>query len=75
MVTGLYSSRSRLNVHIGAGVAIGGLIAFRMLWGFMGSTYARFSGFPVAPPAIGADWPALRLVGGPDTSDTTRSAA
>ncbi len=55
MVTSLYSSRSRLNVHIGAGVAIGGLIAFRMLWGFMGSTYARFSGFPVAPPAIGAD--------------------
>jgi len=55
VVTGLYSSRSRLSIHVGAGAVIGGLIAFRILWGFMGSTYARFSAFPVATSAIAAD--------------------
>ena len=44
-----------LNVHIAAGAAIGGLVAFRMLWGLMGSTYARFSSFPVHLTAINAD--------------------
>jgi cytochrome b len=55
LVTGLYTSPRFLNLHLGAGAAIGGLIAFRILWGFMGPTYARFSGFPVAPSAIAAD--------------------
>ncbi|MGA7198306.1 cytochrome b/b6 domain-containing protein, partial [Roseiarcus sp.] len=55
LVTGLSGPRNWLNVHIAAGAAIGGLVAFRILWGFMGSTYARFSSFPVAPSAVGAD--------------------
>lgn len=55
LITGLYASPRFLNVHLGAGVAIGGLIAFRILWGFIGPTYARFSGFPIAPSAIVAD--------------------
>jgi len=55
LVTGLFGPRSRLSVHVGAGVAIAGLVAFRILWGFTGSTYARFSSFPVAPSAIAAD--------------------
>jgi cytochrome b len=55
LVTGLSGPRNWLNVHIAAGAAIGGLVAFRILWGFVGSTYARFSGFPVRPSAIKAD--------------------
>jgi cytochrome b len=55
LVTGLSGPRNLLNIHIAAGAAIGGLVAFRMLWGLMGSTYARFSSFPVQLPAINAD--------------------
>ncbi len=55
LATGLFGPRNWLNVHIAAGAAIGGLLAFRILWGFMGSTYARFSSFPLAPSAIGSD--------------------
>jgi cytochrome b len=55
LVTGLSGPRNLLNIHIAAGAAIGGLVAFRMLWGLMGSTYARFSGFPVRRVAINED--------------------
>jgi cytochrome b len=55
LVTGLSGPRNWLNVHIAAGAAIGGLVAFRILWGFVGSTYARFSSFPVQFAAINAD--------------------
>src|SRR5579871_6932521 len=55
LATGLFAPRNWLNVHIAAGAAIGGLLAFRIVWGFMGSTYARFSSFPLAPSTIGAD--------------------
>src|SRR3984957_6937316 len=55
LVTGLSGPRNLLNIHIAAGAAIGGLVAFRMLWGLMGSTYARFSSFPVHFTAINAD--------------------
>jgi cytochrome b len=55
LVTGLSGPRSVLNIHIAAGAAVGGLIAFRILWGFMGSTHARFFSFPVQFAAINAD--------------------
>ena len=55
LVTGLSGPRNLLNIHIAAGAAIGGLVAFRMLWGLMGSTYARFSSFPVQLVAINED--------------------
>ncbi|WP_102110111.1 cytochrome b/b6 domain-containing protein [Oceaniglobus roseus] len=35
---------SRLHIWIGYGVA--GLIAFRLIWGLVGTRYARFSSFP-----------------------------
>ncbi len=55
LVTGLFGPRNALNIHIAAGAAIGGLVAFRVLWGLIGSTYARFSNFPVQRAAISAD--------------------
>jgi len=36
-------------VHIYAGYIIIGLLAFRILWGFVGSRYARFSNFLYSP--------------------------
>lgn len=38
--------------HGRAGVAIIGLLTFRMIWGFVGSTHARFSKFVRGPAAI-----------------------
>lgn len=34
------------------GIAISGLLAFRVVWGFVGSTYARFTQFVRGPAAI-----------------------
>jgi cytochrome b len=55
LVTGLWAPRNLLNIHLAAGATIGGLVAFRMLWGLMGSSYARFSSFPIHFAAINAD--------------------
>jgi len=40
------------NLHIYAGYTVLGLITFRMLWGFIGSRYARFSNFVYSPKAV-----------------------
>ncbi len=34
-----------LDIHVFVGYLMGGLILFRVIWGFIGSTYARFSNF------------------------------
>jgi cytochrome b len=34
-----------LDIHVFAGYLVGGLILFRILWGFIGGPYARFSNF------------------------------
>lgn len=39
-----------LTVHVYAGYLIGGLLAFRLIWGLIGNRYARFSNF-VKPPS------------------------
>jgi len=41
-----------INVHVIAGYALLGLIAIRIFWGLMGSTYARFSNFIYSPHEI-----------------------
>lgn len=35
--------------HVYAGYAVGGLVLFRLLWGFLGSAYARFASFVFSP--------------------------
>jgi cytochrome b len=39
-----------VRVHVAAGYTIAGLVAVRIVWGFVGPRYARFSDF-VRPPA------------------------
>jgi len=43
------------SLHIWAGYAAGALIAMRLLWGVMGTHYARFTQF-VRPPLVVADY-------------------
>ena len=47
----LSESERLRNVHVSLGYTVLGLIAFRMLWGLVGSRYARFSSFLYGPGA------------------------
>lgn len=40
------------NLHIVAGYAVLGLVTFRVLWGIIGSKYARFSDFVYSPKTV-----------------------
>lgn len=42
-----------LLVHIAFGSIAGGLLTFRLIWGFMGPTYAKFSHFNFSPYDLG----------------------
>jgi cytochrome b len=39
-------------VHVTLGYTLGGLVAFRVLWGLLGTRYARFSNFVRGPAAV-----------------------
>ena len=41
-----------LDLHVFAGYVVAGLITFRVLWGFVGSRYARFSDFVKGPTEV-----------------------
>lgn len=45
------SERWRL-VHVSLGYTLGGLVAFRVLWGLLGTRYARFASFVRGPLAV-----------------------
>jgi cytochrome b len=38
-----------LTVHVWAGYLVAGLLVFRLIWGFVGNDYARFSNFLCSP--------------------------
>ncbi len=46
-ITGYLDSDWLMAAHVFAGYAIGYLLVFRLLWGFTGSYYSRFSSFPL----------------------------
>ena len=41
-------------LHVTLGCTMAGLVAFRILWGFVGTRYARFSSFVRGPRAVAA---------------------
>ncbi len=43
-----------LDLHVYAGYLIAGLLAFRLIWGFVGSRHARFSDFVKCPSEVWA---------------------
>ena len=46
------SGEEESDIHIYSGYIVLGLITFRLIWGFIGSKYARFSNFVSAPKTI-----------------------
>jgi cytochrome b len=40
------------DLHVVLGYTAGGLIAFRLLWGLVGTRYARFSSLPLSPQSV-----------------------
>jgi len=60
------SERSRM-LHLALGYSAGVLVAWRLIWGFMGSRYARFSNFVRSPVAavsyLRGYLPAVRAAG------------
>ena len=51
LVTGLSGSFALMDIHIWSGIVTCGLLCFRLLWGFFGNRYARFSRFVSGPAA------------------------
>ncbi len=47
-------------VHVTLGYTMAGLIVFRLVWGFIGSRYARFSDFVRGPAAVASYLRSLR---------------
>jgi cytochrome b len=46
-------------IHLALGYLFAGLLIFRLIWGFIGTHYARFSSFSFAPSTIVSYWQSL----------------
>lgn len=46
-------------IHLALGYLFAGLLVFRLIWGFIGTHYARFSSFSFAPNTIVSYWQSL----------------
>ena len=44
----------RIDLHVAAGLTLLGLLVFRLIWGFIGGSTARFSNFLKGPRAVAA---------------------
>lgn len=58
--TGFILDASWINFHVWSGATAAGLLISRIIWGFTGGTYARFSSFLMGPRAILSYFIALR---------------
>ena len=70
VVTGLQGG-ALMDWHGRFGLSIVGLLAFRLVWGFVGSTYARFIQFFPTPGKVAAYWGANGAA--KDTTHSERS--
>jgi cytochrome b len=52
--TGFWAPEWWLDAHVWGGYALGLLIAFRLVWGFVGGRHSRFASFPLTPAAVSA---------------------
>ena len=53
---------SRLDLHVWCGYGVLALLIFRILWGFVGGTHARFAIAREEPPPVRAQRPAVQVV-------------
>ena len=51
-ITAYFTSEKGNLLHIYAGYTVLGLIIFRVVWGFIGTRYARFESFVTSPTAV-----------------------
>lgn len=52
--TAYFTEDDLQDIHVLAGYTVAGLVAFRIVWGFIGTKHARFSDFVFSPSAIWA---------------------
>lgn len=50
--TAYFTEDDFLTQHVWAGYIVGAVVLFRIVWGFIGSKHARFSGFIYSPAAV-----------------------
>jgi cytochrome b len=62
-----------INIHATVGILLGGWVLFRVIWGFTGPYYARFSSFPPPSPKTAAA--SLRRVLNKETEETPGHSA
>jgi cytochrome b len=60
--------------HLRIGYAVFALLLWRLLWGFAGSRWARFSSFTVRPSALARQWRGVRPAGDTHAGHSPSSA-